>query len=80
MKKKLTLRLDEDLIDRAKREAKKRGKSVSQMVADFFKVLEGESSDEHKKDALTPFTRSLIGSVKDVDEEDYYRYLEKKHE
>ena len=26
-----------------------------------------------------PMTRELLGSLKDVDEADYYRYLERKH-
>jgi len=39
MKSKLTLRLDEDLKERAKRLAKKRGTSVSKIVEQYFKLL-----------------------------------------
>ncbi len=36
MQTKLTLRLDEALIQRAKAEARRTGKSVSQLVAEYF--------------------------------------------
>jgi hypothetical protein len=39
MKSKLTLRLDKDLKERAKRLAKKRGTSVSKIVEHYFKLL-----------------------------------------
>ena len=52
MQTKLTLRLEEQLIERAKAHAKKRGKSVSQMVADYFALLgpgrpTGDTSTDH---------------------------------
>jgi hypothetical protein len=39
MKSKLTLRLDDDLKERAKRLAKERGISVSRLVEDYFRLL-----------------------------------------
>jgi predicted HicB family RNase H-like nuclease len=36
MKSKLTLRLEESLIKQAKKRAKQKGTSVSQMVAEYF--------------------------------------------
>ena len=44
MQTKLTLRLDEHLIENAKVFAKQSGKSLSQMVADYFFQLENPSS------------------------------------
>ena len=44
MKSKLTLRLDEDLKERAKRLAEKRGTSVSKIVEHYFKLLLQEGS------------------------------------
>ena len=44
MKSKLTLRLDEDLKERAKRLAEKRGTSVSKIVEHYFKLLLQEDS------------------------------------
>lgn len=59
MQTKLTLRLEEQLIERAKAHAKKRGKSVSQMVADYFALLDREDRPE----TLAPLTRSLHGAL-----------------
>jgi hypothetical protein len=79
MRTKLTLRLDEDLIDQAKSFAKKRGKSVSQLVADYFASL-ANKPEKGEKD-LSPTVRSLKGVLRgtDVDAEDYRRHLEERH-
>ena len=78
MKNKLTLRLDDSLIKRAKKRAKQKGTSVSQMVADYFALIETEESSSNQK--LPPVTASLVGIIKktDVREEDYKRHLENK--
>ena len=39
MQTKLTLRVDEKLVKKAKAYAKKTGKSVSQLVAEYFSLL-----------------------------------------
>jgi hypothetical protein len=79
MRTKLTLRLDEDLIQRAKSFAKKRSKSVSQIVADFFASL--DKKPNRRSTDLTPMVRSLKGALRetDVDIKDYRRHLEEKH-
>ncbi len=85
MPTKLTLRLDERLIARAKRYAARRGTSVSQMVADYFAALTADETparpDDDWKQHLSPITRSLVGSLagSGLDEEDYHRHLEEKH-
>ncbi len=80
MQTKLTLRLDGDLIERAKSFAKKRGKSVSRIVADYFASLDKQLPVERDTD-LTPIVRSLKGALRgaDVDREDYRRHLEERH-
>ena len=77
MQTKLTLRLEGQLIGRAKAHAKKRGKSVSQMVADYFALLDRDD----RPDTLAPLTRSLYGSLGGaaVDDDTYREHLEKKH-
>jgi hypothetical protein len=77
MQTKLTLRLDDSLIRRAKKMANRRGKSVSQMVSDYFSSLEGSKASPE----LSPLTQSMLGSLKEkkVSEQDYMSYLEKKH-
>lgn len=57
MKKSLNLSIDEDLIQRAKREAEKRGTSVSQMVGAFFASLDTEESESHVPEDYTPSKR-----------------------
>ena len=75
MQNKLTLRLDESLIKQAKIYAKQHDKSLSQVVADYFQLLtKGVEGLE------TPsITQSLIGVIKDVDEDDYKGHLEEKY-
>jgi hypothetical protein len=82
MHTKLTLRLEADLVQRAKALAKKTGKSVSRLVADYFTILElPPRRDKTEKPSWSPLVRSLKGSLRGtrVDERDYRRYLEKKH-
>ncbi len=77
MQTKLTLRLEKQLIERAKAHAKKRGKSVSQMVADYFALLDRADRPE----PLPPITRSLYGALKGaaVDEDTYREYRDEKY-
>jgi hypothetical protein len=79
MQTKLTLRLDDELINRAKSHAKKRGKSVSQIVANYFSILDAKPGKEACE--LTPLVRSLKGSLKvaKVGKKDYHKYLEEKY-
>ena len=79
MKTKLTLRLEQELINKAKAFAKARGKTVSQMVADYFVLLDKPDSEENQQ--FTPIVRSLKGSLRGakVDIEDYHRHIEDKY-
>ncbi|MFH5834395.1 DUF6364 family protein [Halalkalibaculum sp. DA384] len=79
MKSKLTLRLDDSLIRRAKKRAKQKGTSVSQMVADYFALIETEQPSINRD--LPPITASLTGILKnkEVQEEDYKKHLEEKY-
>ena len=79
MRTKLTLRLDEDLIEQAKSYAKKRNKSVSQILADHFTSLDKRPKKCSKE--LTPTVDSLKGALRgtDVAIEGYRRHLEERH-
>lgn len=79
MQTKLTLRLDDAIINKAKQFAKRTGKSLSQIVADFFEQI--EKTKDINENEIPPITRSLHGilSETEVDEKDYFRYLEEKH-
>lgn len=80
MSTKLTLRLNPLLIKRAKSYARRHGKSVSQIVADYFCVLQ-QASDVKETAQSLPLTQSLKGVLKKtkVSEKEYRDYLEKKY-
>ena len=79
MQTKLTLRLEDQLIEQAKCYAAHAGKSVSQIVADYFKLLTTEKIKSVSP--ATPVTQSLRGLLREskLDEKDYKKYLEEKH-
>ena len=79
MQTKLTLRLEDQLIEEAKSYAARTGKSVSQLVAEYFKLLTAEKVS--RKQTVTPVAESLRGILRDakLDEPDYRKYLEEKH-
>ncbi len=76
---KLTLRMDEHLIESAKEYSSQTGKSVSRIVADLFEIIKNEKIK--REDSLTPTVRSLKGVLKgkNLDEKDYRKYLEEKN-
>ena len=77
MNTKLTLRLDEELIASAKRHSRASGRSISQLVADFFALLEAGGGEVE----ITPRVRSLRGVLAGhgLDESDHRRHLEEKY-
>ena len=79
MQTKLTLRLDRELIERAKKYVRRTGKSVSEVVADFFTQLEARKATETAPHS--PAVESLVGVLagKKVSEADYQAYLVEKH-
>ncbi len=76
---KLTLRMDEKLIESAKEYSAKTGKSVSRIVADLFEIIKNEKIK--REDSLTPTVRSLKGILKgkQLGEKDYKNYIEEKY-
>jgi hypothetical protein len=77
MQTKLTLRLEDTLIQQAKDYAKDHNKSLSKVVADYFKIM----TKKKTKIQLSPITNSLIGILDSnhVQEIDYKKYLEEKY-
>jgi hypothetical protein len=78
MHTKLTLRLEEKVIEQAKQYAQHTGKSLSQIVSEYFLLLGSKSADSVK---LTPTVSKLRGSLNKNagDQEDYRKYLSQKH-
>jgi hypothetical protein len=71
--------MDDQLIALAKAEAAQRGKSVSQMVGEFFDLLGHAQAPVQK---LPPVTASIRGILKDTSltEASYKKYLREKYE
>ena len=79
MKTKLTLRLDDAVIERAKAYAAARGTSVSGLVEDYFRLVAAEPGGGAPggdggppadwRDALPPVVRDLLGSAVGPDTE-----------
>jgi len=62
MTTKLTLTLDDKVIQGAKRYAKTKGRSVSELVESYFKSITKLDNDQPNE--LTPSVKSLMGSFK----------------
>lgn len=81
----LTLRLDRATVEAAKRYARARGASLSQLLADYVRSLREPEAPPPEEDAwkadLPPITRQFVSRTpkRNITEEDYYRYLEEKH-
>lgn len=80
MKTKLTLRLDKDVIEKAKEYSQKKGESLSRLVENFFKTLV-EQKETEKSHQLTPTVKKLRGLLrgKKVSEADYKKFLKEKY-
>jgi hypothetical protein len=73
---KLTLSVDELVIQRAKQYASARGTSVSGLVEQLLELAASGSRSRH---VAPPVLGRLRGSLKGVSEKDYHRYLERKY-
>jgi hypothetical protein len=73
---KLTLSVDKAVISRAKRYAKQRGVSVSEMVEAYLGAVSEPSSPDTRN---APILRSLRGSLKAADIEEYRKHLVAKY-
>lgn len=82
MDTKLTLKLDQQIIERAKKYASDKKISLSRIVEAYFKSL---TSNENKSEfEISPFVKSISTGTKiplDVNErKEYSDYLLKKHQ
>ncbi len=81
MSKKLTLSIDEAIIERAKKYAKKKKKSLSKLIEEYLKYV-SERENENIELELTPTVRKLLGSVKmkkESIEDAKFKYLKEKY-
>ncbi len=81
MQTKLTLRMEQAVIEKAKAIAARRGKSVSQMIADYILGF-SRGASSHPTRPLTPIVASMRGLLrgKTIDaKRDWHRHLEEKY-
>ena len=80
---KLTLSVDEAVVERAKEIARRRGTSVSALVERYLDALArpGGAPARDEGAGLPPVTARLVGLLRGakVDRETYRRYLEEKY-
>ncbi len=73
MNTKLTLTIEKTVIDRAKKYAREKDNSLSDIVENYLKILTKEQDSPDIK--LTPLIKSLKGSFKAPQEFDYKKDL-----
>lgn len=81
MNTKLTLRLDEDLIENAKKAAQSRGLTLSGMVADYFRHI---LKVQEQQETVSPVLSEIAGVLStEVDNKrllnSYKKHLEDKY-
>jgi len=69
MDSKLTLNVDKDLARKAKTYARSQGRSLSDLVESYFKILTSKSDDTEFD--LTTKVKSLLGSIRVTEDFDY---------
>ena len=75
-RKKLTLSVDEQIIERAHRYSQRHNTSISQLVSNYLARL----SEAGPQNPYSPTVRRLIGILpSDVSVEEYHEHLERKH-
>ncbi|MEB2784315.1 DUF6364 family protein [Algoriphagus persicinus] len=76
MNTKLTLTIEQDVIQKAKEYAKEKNRSLSDIIENYLKSLTQENREENKS-KLTPIVKSLKGSFKMPEDFDYKEELKK---
>ena len=77
MNTKLTLTIDKEIIEQAKKYAAEKGRSLSDMVENYFKFLT-ESKLEEKSETLSPRVKRLRGILKVRSDFDYKKILDEE--
>jgi hypothetical protein len=76
MNTKLTLTIEETIVEKAKKYAREKGRSLSDIIENYLKAITIE--DFHKPSELTPIVKSMKGSFKAPDHFDYKKELTKR--
>lgn len=76
MNTKLTLTIEQTIIEKAKKYANNKGRSLSDIIENYLKVITKE--DEVEKAELTPIVKSLKGAFKAPEDFDYKKALSER--
>jgi len=76
MNTKLTLTIEQTTIEKAKKYANSKGRSLSDIVENYLKAITKEDNDEPIE--LTPIVKSLKGTFKAPKNIDYKKELSKR--
>jgi hypothetical protein len=76
MSTKLTITIDENVIEKAKKYAKSKKNSLSKIIENYLKTLVNE--DKKETTELSPIVKSLKGSFKADKDFDYKKELTKR--
>lgn len=63
MNTKLTLSLEKEIIEQAKIYAKGTGRSLSEMVENYFRNLVSRSNNDNDEDEIDPKLKKLVGII-----------------
>ncbi len=63
MSTKLTLTVDKNIIEEAKKYAKANGRSLSNIIEEYLKALVSQESEKEEDFEISPLVKSLWGSV-----------------
>ncbi|MCF6308603.1 MAG: DUF6364 family protein [Flavobacteriaceae bacterium] len=74
MNTKLTLTIEQEIIERAKNYAKEKNRSLSDIIENYLKMLT-KSERKQKVEKLNPIVKSLKGSFKMPKNMDYKKEL-----
>lgn len=73
MSTKLTLTVDKSVIDKAKKYAKEKGRSLSEIIENYLKAITTDNQTEDVE--ISPIVKSLRGSFKMPKDFDYKKEL-----
>ncbi|MCC5936230.1 MAG: hypothetical protein JJU34_03005 [Lunatimonas sp.] len=76
MNTKLTLTIEQSVIEKAKKYASGKGKSLSNIIENYLKIITKE--EQSKEVELTPIVKSLKGTFKEPRNFDYKSELSKR--
>ena len=79
MNTKLTLTIEQEIIKRAKKYAKNKNRSLSDIIENYLKMLTKEEQKQTDNN-LSPIVKSLKGSFKTPKNLDYKKELQKRLE